>query len=71
MHQWNTAKRAIRNLGITSFAGLETTDTDLTVSKTDLLINQAAIKFNLLRNYQLKPNLSSYTYTLGKYNLNQ
>ena len=69
-HHRNAAERAIRTFKNYFIAGLCTAHKHYPLNKCDILLPQAVITLNLLRNSLLNPKLSSHALLNGIYDLN-
>ena len=56
-HRINTAERAIRTFKTQFLAGLATCDPDFPLRQWVMLLDQAELTINLLRNSRVKPEL--------------
>jgi hypothetical protein len=69
-HIRNSAERAIRSFKDHLIARLCSTDKSFPVHLWDIILPQAVITLNMLRNSRINPKLSAATHLFGKYDFN-
>ena len=68
IHRLNVADQSIRNCKNHFISGISTTNTDFPISPVS---PKFLITLNLLRNYRVKPTLSTYAYLFGLNDFNK
>lgn len=71
IHRWNTAERAIRTFKNHLIAGLSSCDSAFPAPAWDLLLPQAQITLNLLRQSNTNPSVSAYQHLFGAFDFNR
>ena len=71
MHRRNAAERAIRTFKNHFLSALATCNKHFPIQEWDLLIPQAVLTLNLLRNARINPQLSSHAFLFGVHDFNK